>query len=114
ACTLVGCPFYVRLQLEKVSAVKNVTSTGTYLTPPQVSRLLGIAKERIHEFIRNGELRAVNVARNLNGQRPRWRISPQALADFESNRSNSKPKPPAAPRGRRRAAKPVRDYLSEE
>ena len=57
-----------------------------YLTPPAVARLLGIKPERVIEFIRAGELRAVDVARR-GSMRPRYRISPDALAAFEAARS---------------------------
>jgi len=44
-------------------------------------------------WIRNGELRAVNVAEGM-GSRPRWRISPAALEAFIRRRESAKPPPP--------------------
>ena len=49
-------------------------------------------------WIANGELRAVNVGRNLSAKKPRWRVTQEALEAFELLRT---PLPPA-PKTRRR------------
>ena len=74
------------------------SSEREYLTPPQVSALLGVGHEKLLAWIHSGELRAVDLSAT-RGKRPRWRISRQALDDFLSRRSAS---PPAKPRQRRR------------
>lgn len=58
----------------------------------------GVSEHTVLTFIRNGELKAVNVARTPTGKKPRWRITEQAIAEFEAKRT---PTPPA-PRGKRR------------
>ena len=64
-----------------------------WLSPPQIGRKLGVDPGKIIEWIRRGELRAVNIAENLGG-RPRYRVDPAALAAFLDGRSTSPtPKP---------------------
>jgi hypothetical protein len=47
-----------------------------------------VGADKLHGFIRRGELVAVNVARNLSG-RPQWRITPEAVAAFEKGRTSA-------------------------
>lgn len=71
----------------------------TYTTVPQIAERFGVKPEKIVAWIRTGELRAMNVAQRAGG-RPRYRINPADLADFENRRaiiSTTKP----APRKRR-------------
>ncbi len=76
-----------------------------YLTPPQYADVLVVADEKIIEFINSGELRAVNVA-TKGSKRPRWRITPEAIAEFEASRSNAPPPPKPKQRRQRRKAEP--------
>jgi excisionase family DNA binding protein len=62
------------------------------LTPPQVARQLGVSPDKIHAWIRKGELHATNVAA-ARGGRPRYRISENDLANFQKTRQNVKPTP---------------------
>ena len=64
----------------------NDMSKPEYLTPPQVSALLGVGHDKILAWVHSGELRAVDLSAT-RGKRPRWRISRQALDDFLSCRS---------------------------
>lgn len=57
-----------------------------------------VGPDKIHGFIRSGELLAVNVATNLSA-RPQWRITPEAVELFERRRSSAPP--PKPPRRRR-------------
>lgn len=68
--------------------------TGVYLSPPAIAKRYGIKPVKVLAWIAAGELVAVNVAERSNG-RPRWRVSPEALADFERRRSS---RPAAQPR----------------
>jgi excisionase family DNA binding protein len=61
---------------------------GTWITPPQVARQFAVSVEKVLAWIRNGELRAMNVAQRLGG-RPRWRISPAALEEFIKRRESA-------------------------
>jgi hypothetical protein len=44
-------------------------------------------------WIKRGELRAINVGRHLNARKPRWRITEQALQEFERLRTPTPPMP---------------------
>ncbi len=79
--------------------MSSASPTLVYLTPPQVAERFGIDPEKVRAFIDSGELRAINVAAK-RCSRPRWRISPDALADFEASRSATPP--PTVTRRRRR------------
>jgi len=68
-----------------------------------------VGADKIHGFIRRGELLAVNVATNLSG-RPQWRITPESVTLFERRRSSGKPDSPK--RQRRRGPAEV-DYYPE-
>jgi hypothetical protein len=53
-----------------------------------------IGPDKIHGFLRRGELVGVNVATNLSG-RPQWRITPESVELFERRRTSvPTPKPP--------------------
>jgi excisionase family DNA binding protein len=66
------------------------------LTVPEVARLLRVSEDKVRGWIERGELRAVNCAARAGG-RPRWRVSREALAEFERLRS---PRPTPTPRRR--------------
>ena len=85
----------------------NPSATGRYLTPPAVARRLGVKPERVIRWIKRGELKAINVSDGK--QRPRYRISAEALAEFERRRAVVPPPEPAK-RRRRRDTK-VTDYF---
>lgn len=61
-----------------------------YITPPMYAKLLGVNPDKILAWIACGELRAVNVADRVGG-RARWRISAEAIANFERRRAAVKP-----------------------
>lgn len=79
-------------------------TSDAYLTPPQIARRYGVKPAKVLGWIASGELVAVNLADGPGG-RPRWRVSPEALADFERRRS-SRPTPKPTRRGRRLPAVP--------
>jgi excisionase family DNA binding protein len=56
-----------------------------------------VSDKTVRGWIRNGELKAINVGRTPNGRKPRWRISQAALDAFEALRTST----PPAPRTRR-------------
>lgn len=67
-----------------------------------------VGQDKVHGWIRRGELRAINVASNL-AQRPRWIVAPEAVQEFERRRAGGPP--PAKPRRKRIAT--VRDYYPD-
>jgi excisionase family DNA binding protein len=58
----------------------------TYSTAELAERW-GVNISKIGEWIRNGELRALNVAQTVKGHRPRYRITEEAVAAFEQART---------------------------
>jgi excisionase family DNA binding protein len=67
-------------------------SEDRYITPVQYARRLGCKPETIRSWILRGELRAVNTG---NRTRPRFKISPDAIVDFEERRSGKRSEKPA-------------------
>jgi hypothetical protein len=65
-----------------------------------------VGPDKVHRWIRRGELLAVNVATNLCG-RPQWRITRESVELFERLRSSA---PPATPKRRRRRPQEI-DYF---
>jgi transposase len=81
------------------------------LTPPQIAKRYRVSPEKVLGWIRRGELRAINIAMNPHGKRPRWIITAEALADFEQARS-SRPAPRPSPRTRRSASENVIQFFT--
>jgi excisionase family DNA binding protein len=59
----------------------------------------GVGEHTVLAWIRNGELKAINVGRAPGKQKPRWRITEDALKAFEQLRT---PTPPPPKKRRRR------------
>ncbi len=53
-----------------------------YYSPQTAAEVLGCDDEQVLAWIHAGELVAVNVAKSLQGKRPRWRIAEADLARF--------------------------------
>lgn len=73
-------------------------SAAGYLNPPAIAKRFHVKQQIVGEWIRTGELKAVDVSERRGG-RPRWRVSQQALDEFLATRSNRKPA--ATPRRKR-------------
>jgi hypothetical protein len=64
------------------------------LTIPEFARRYRIGRDAARAMIRRGDVVAINVAATACG-RPRWIVTPEALAEFEKRRqSGPAPKPP--------------------
>ena len=61
----------------------------------------GVGEHTVLGWIRRGDLAAINVARRAEGGRPKWRITDEALAEFELLRG-SQPEPTASRRRRKK------------
>jgi transposase len=79
------------------------------LSPNQVARRMSVGIHTVLAWIASGELRAVNTARKPNG-RPRWKITPAALAAFEAARTGT---PVPRPTRRPRRLKTYTDYFGK-
>ena len=83
----------------------------TKQTPPQYAQQLGVSNGKVLDFIRSGELRAINIATNLNG-RPRYVIDVADIAAFEASRQVIPAGSSTAnKRLRRSKSKTVRDFF---
>jgi len=78
-----------------------------YLTPPQVARQLGTDCNRVLLWIRSGSLKAFNLS---EGNRARWKISPEDLAAFLESKSNRVTADPPK-RTRRTVPRPARSWV---
>ena len=74
----------------------NTRSERPFLTPPGVAKLLRVSPDKVHGWIRRGDLKAVNVG---NGFRPRYRVSRANLDAFLATREVQPP--PERPRRNR-------------
>jgi len=54
---------------------------------PEVAKKLRVSPDKVRAWIERGELAAFNVADRVGG-RPRWRIEPEALAEFQRRRAS--------------------------
>jgi excisionase family DNA binding protein len=70
------------------------------MTPRQVAAYLRVGRDRVLNWLRKGELGAVNLA--APGDRPRFVVLPHHLAEFE--RWHAAAAPPKPARRRRRPA----------
>jgi excisionase family DNA binding protein len=66
----------------------------------------GVSEHTVLAWIRSGELKAINVGVLPGKKKPRWRVTAEALAAFESLRSVSPPPPKS-----RRKKKPSSDVI---
>jgi excisionase family DNA binding protein len=82
---------------------------NTTHTVRSLAEHLGVSARTVLAWIATGELRATNVARSPAARRPSWRITAQAVAEFEATRTAAAPAPPRA-RRRKRPVDVVRFY----
>ncbi len=87
---------------------EQLTSPTDVMTPPQLAKLWGVEVVKIHNWIRKGQLDAINVAVNPTG-RPRYRIEMAAIDRFKQERS-AKPEPKRVSQ-RRRSLPGVTEYF---
>lgn len=73
-------------------------SLETYLTPPEIAKLLRVSSEMVLGWIRKAELKVVNVS---EGFRPRYRIRREDLDLFLRSREVQPPAPRALRVGRK-------------
>jgi hypothetical protein len=80
-----------------------------YMTPPALAKRWGCNCAKVLAFLDSGELKAINLAVNPNGQKKRWRIPILEVEIFEEKRSNQKPLPPQ--KRRRKKAVSSKEYF---
>lgn len=77
------------------------------LTPPQLAKRWLCTPETVLSHIKAGRLRAFTLS-PPDAKRPRWRISPDAITEFERLHSAHQPQQPVR---RRRQAKREPQYV---
>jgi excisionase family DNA binding protein len=80
-------------------ASERATAEKIGLTVADVAARLRVGEDKVRTWISRGELRAINTAEHLCGK-PRWVVTPEALAEFERRRTGGPP--PKPPKRRRR------------
>ena len=75
------------------------------LSPSAYASQIGVNVHAVLNWIRSGELRALNLASRL-GRRPRWKLTREAIEEFERKRTNA----PAAPKAPRTPKASTTDY----
>ena len=83
--------------------------TDRYLTPPALARLWGVTPETVLAMIRRGALRAFSTS-PPGTRRPRWRIPPSAVAEYEQTHAAQAPVQPVRT-GRRRRDPAWKEYV---
>ena len=88
-----------------------MTDVSRGYTVSDLADRYGVNASKIGAWIKSGELRAIDVSAR-RGKKPRWRILPEALAEFEAARS-SRTATSATPRRspRRRPAGEVIEFF---
>ena len=77
------------------------TVVVNYLSTGEVSRQLRVAESKVRHWIVSGQLAGINVAASET-QRPKWRISRQALEEFMAKRQATPASKFSRKRGRSR------------
>ena len=85
-----------------------------FLSPPQIARMLRTSPDKILLAIREGRLKAINLADSES--RPRWKIAPADLQRWLDSRANvrqgkDKPEPQSKSRNRVAIPKPSKSYF---
>ena len=73
-------------------------------TVRQVAERYGVGQHTVLRWIRDGELRAIDVRRTRAARRPGWRISQAAIEAWEQARSATPTQPPTRRRRPKAAA----------
>ena len=78
------------------------------VTPPKLAVRWGVKPEKVIGFIHSGELRAFDVSVRVGVGRPRYRIPPDAIIEFESRRTVC---PPSKSRRRKKQSPDVIEFF---
>jgi transposase len=62
------------------------------LTVADVARRYRVSPDKVRQWIKRGELSAINAATALCGK-PRWVVPPESLVQFERRRRSEQPAP---------------------
>lgn len=76
----------VRFLSECLAILPTRSKVTVNLTPPQIAERYGVSPDTVRRWIESGQLRAVNIA-SPKAKRLRYRIEPEALAEFDKQRA---------------------------
>lgn len=68
------------------------------LTVANIADRLGIDDDTVRGWLATKQLRGVNVAKNPNGKKARWRVRETDLEAFLERRATGQPSPASTPR----------------
>jgi hypothetical protein len=91
-----------------VSSADSAPDPSIYSTPIEYARRIRVKADTVRFWCDSGELRAVDVAAKQSTRR-RWKISPDAIVEFENGRGAQQPIP--ARRRRRKTPDNVTQYF---
>lgn len=78
-------------------------------TVNDIMQRYGVTQHTVLAWIASGELKALNVGVTRGKKKPRWRVTEQAINDFEALREKNSP-PPAREQRRRKSNDVVKFY----
>jgi excisionase family DNA binding protein len=82
--------------------MRSTTPTRRLLSIRDVCERYTVSERTVLDWLHSGQLRGLNVGRRPDAGKPRWRISEEALAEFEASRTPTLP-PPVSRRKRKLA-----------
>lgn len=65
-------------------------TSGASLTVAQIAERFAVDRDVVVAWIKSGQLVAIDVSR-AKRTLPRWRVTPEALREFEASRASVKP-----------------------
>jgi excisionase family DNA binding protein len=86
-------------------------ASATFLTTPQVAKRLGVNADKVLNWIRRGELRAINITNKIGGKRPRYRVAESDLAAFLTSRAAVPDAPATRGRSRRKQRAGFQEFI---
>jgi hypothetical protein len=89
-----------------VSQISQQSLPPTY-SPGQLAKNFGITVDKVLNWIRNGQIDAIDVSTDRSG-RPRYRIDVESIAKFKAARN---PRPPPKPTRRNKQSEEVLEFF---
>jgi len=82
---------------QTMSVTREIERQSRWLTIGEVAWHLCVSRDTVERWIRNGNLRAVNIGTRstLVSHRRCWRVSSESLKAFLEDRTSSPPPPPS-------------------
>lgn len=88
-----------------------MVTQGRYLSPPKIGKLLGVTPAKVLQWIRNGELKAIDISQK-GCIKKRYKVKPEWLDDFEQSRLAVPSGPNPTHTIKRKPSQPAKDYFA--